>query len=92
MDELCRIQEVSRGGYYAWTRCGVNPQKRRNHEMARKFVRMYEAYPALGLDGLYHMLKQTISYSRGRVHQLMKRLNIHSVLGWLSPDSLVFAT
>lgn len=42
-------------------------------------VELYEAYPALGLDGLYYMVKPRIPCSRGRVHRLMKRLNIHSV-------------
>lgn len=79
MEELCRILEVSRGGYYAWTKRGVSPQKQRNQDLARELVRLHESYPALGLDGLYHMVKQTIPCSRGRVHRLMKRLNIHSV-------------
>ena len=78
MEELCRILEVSRGGYYAWTKRGVSPQKQRNQELARELVRLHEAYPALGLGGLYHMVKQIIPCSRGRVHRLMKRLNIHS--------------
>lgn len=79
MEELCRILEVSRGGYYAWLKRRLCPRKQRNQELARELVRLHEKYPALGLDGLYHMVKQTIPCSRGRVHRLMKRLNIHSV-------------
>jgi putative transposase len=76
--ELCRLLEVSRGGYYAWTKRGISRQKQRNQELERQLVRLHEAYPALELDGLYHMVKQTIPCSRGRVHRLMKRLNIPS--------------
>lgn len=78
MDVLCRILEVSRSGYYAWKNRGISRQKQRNQELARELVRLHEAYPALGLDGLYHMIKPTIPCSRGRVHRLMKRMNIHS--------------
>lgn len=78
MDVLCRILEVSRSGYYAWKNRGISRQKQRNQELAREVVRLHEAYPALGLDGLYHMIKPTIPCSRGRVHRLMKRMNIHS--------------
>ena len=42
-------------------------------------VRLYEKYPALGLDSLYHMLKAEYSCSRGRVHRLMSAMGIHSM-------------
>ncbi len=72
MDALCRILEVSRGEYYAWKNRGISRQKQRNQDLARKLVRLHEAYPALGLDGLYHMIKPAIPCSRDHVHRLMK--------------------
>lgn len=79
MDELCRILEVSRSGYYAWSKRGASPRKQRNQELAGELVRLHEKYPSLGLDGLYHMVQEKIPCSRGRVHRLMKRLDIHSM-------------
>ena len=78
VDELCLILEVSRSGYYAWRKRGISRQKQRNQKLERELVRLHEAYPALGLDGLYHMIKSAIPCSRGRIHRLMKRQNIHS--------------
>ena len=33
----------------------------------------------MGLDSLYHVLKQQYRCSRGRIHRLMKTLGIHSL-------------
>lgn len=41
-------------------------------------MRLHEKYPALGLDGLYHMVKPAYPCSRGRVYRLMKATGIHS--------------
>ena len=41
-------------------------------------MRLHEKYPALGLDGLYHMVKPAHPCSRGRVYRLMKAAGIHS--------------
>ena len=38
VDELCRILEVSRGGYYAWAKRSVSPQKQRTQEKDRRFT------------------------------------------------------
>lgn len=79
MDVLCREMGISRSGYYAWRKREASLQKRRNQELSRALVRLHEAYPAMGLDSLYHMLKPQFHCSRGRVHRLMKLLNIHSL-------------
>lgn len=70
--------EVSRSGYYAWFKRKPGPRKQHNQELARELIRLREKFPALRVDGLYHMVKLAIPCSRGRVHRLMKRLNIHS--------------
>lgn len=79
VDVLCREMGISRSGYYAWRKRKASPQKRRNQELARALVRLHEAYPAMGLDSLHHLLKPQFHCSRGRVHRLMKALNIHSL-------------
>ncbi len=43
-------------------------------------VGLHEKYPAMGLNSLFHLLRQQgIVCGRGRLHRLMKRYNIHSV-------------
>lgn len=79
MEQLCRILEVSRSGYYAWLNGGRGQRTVRNQALLRALVRLHEKYPALGLDSLYHLLKPDFHCSRGRVHRLMKQANIHSL-------------
>lgn len=45
----------------------------------REIVKLHQRYPAMGLDQIYHTIKHICSCSRGRVHRLMKQMNIHSV-------------
>lgn len=46
----------------------------------RKLVELHEKHPAIGLDGLYHMLKnEGFRCSRNSIHRLMKVYNIHSI-------------
>ena len=79
MEQLCRILEVSRSGYYAWLNGGRGQRTVRNQALLRALVRLHEKYPAFGLDSLYHLLKADFHCSRGRVHRLMKQANIHSL-------------
>lgn len=79
MEQLCRILEISRSGYYAWLHRGQSKRTQRNGALLRALVRLHEKYPALGLDSLHQLLKAQFRCSRGRVHRLMKQANIHSV-------------
>lgn len=79
MEQLCRMLEISRSGYYAWLNRGQGQRRVRNQALLRALVRLHEKYPALGLDSLYHLLKPEFHCSRGRVHRLMKQANIHSL-------------
>lgn len=47
MDELCRVLEVSRAGFYAWLKRGVGKRKQRNQELERELVGLHEKYPSL---------------------------------------------
>lgn len=62
---------------------GSNASRARRNSTTRslqgELVRLHEKYPTMGLDGLYQAVKQIIPCSRGQVHRLMKRINIHSV-------------
>lgn len=78
MEELCRILEVSRSGYYAWLEKKPSARTLRNQELLRALVTLHEKYPTLGLDSLYHMLQPQFGCSRGRIHRLMKANGIHS--------------
>lgn len=79
VDGLCRALGISRSGYYAWLKRGVSRRVQSNQQIARELLRLHQRYPAMGLDSLYHILKQQYSCSRGRVHRLMKSLGIHSL-------------
>ena len=79
MEQLCRILEVSRSGYYEWLTRGISPREQRNQTLRRALVSLHEKYPALGLDSLYHLLKGEFHCSRKRVHRLMRLAGIHSI-------------
>lgn len=80
MDTLCRLLEISRSAYYAWRNHMPGQRELSNQRLMRELVRLYEKYPVMGLNSLYHLLRsQGIVCSRGRVHRLMKQANIHSL-------------
>lgn len=77
---LCRLLEISRSAYYAFKHRGISARKKREQQLLRELVELHEKYPAMGLDGLYHTLKNNgFKCSRNSVHRLMKLHNIHSV-------------
>ena len=78
MDKLCRILGVSRSGYYSWKNRTSSKRELSNQALLRAIVRLHQRHPALGLDSIYHLLKPEHRCSRGRVHRLMKKANIHS--------------
>ena len=79
MDTLCRIFEISRSGYYAWINRKPSGRELSNQALLRELVRLHEKYPAMGLNSLFHLLRQQgVVCGRGRVHRLMQRFNIHS--------------
>lgn len=78
VDELCRLLELSRSGYYAWKQHRPSKRQQHNQALLRRLVALHEKYPALGLDSLYHMLQPEFGCSRPRVHRLMKQADIHS--------------
>ena len=79
MDKLCRLLEISRSGYYAWKTRGISKQKQHEQQLLRALIEHHQKYPAAGLDGLYHILKDIVSCSRNSLHRLMKKHNIHSI-------------
>lgn len=79
MDKLCRLLEISRSGYYAWKTRGISKRKQHEQRLLRALIEHHQKYPAAGLDGLYHILKDFVSCSRNSLHRLMKKYNIHSI-------------
>lgn len=78
MDKLCRALRISRSGYYASKRRQPGKRQTENQKLARRILWLHWKYPALGLDSIYHILRRKHHYSRGRVHRMMKRLDVHS--------------
>ena len=78
VDKLCRLLDLCRSRYYAWTTRGQSRRAVNNQALLREMVGLHRRNPALGLDGLHHLLKRSFICSRGRIHRLMKAHNIHS--------------
>lgn len=78
VDKLCCLLDLSRIGYYAWTARGQSRRAANNQVLLRERSRLQQRYPALGLDGLYHLVKRSFICSKGRLHRLMKTNSIHS--------------
>lgn len=79
MDKLCRLLEISRSGYYAWKKRSVSNRKKHEQRLLRALIEHHQKYPAAGLDGLYHIIKNIVKCSRNSLHRLMKKYNIHSI-------------
>ena len=71
--------EISRSGYYDWLHRTLCMRERNNQALKRKLVELYQKYPALGLDNLYHLLKLEFGCFRKRVHCQMRLAGISSV-------------
>ena len=79
MEQVCRVLEVSRSGYYGWQNRKPSERSRRNQALRRRLVELHEKYPAMGLDSLYYLLKPEFGCSRKRVHRQMRLSGISSV-------------
>ena len=78
MEQVCRILEVSRSGYYGWRERKPGTRHQQNQAIKRRLVELHEKYPAMGLDSLYHLLKPEFGCSRKRVHRQMRLAGIYS--------------
>lgn len=78
MEQVCRLLEVSRSGYYGWFRHEPSSREQRDQVLKRELITLHEKYPAMGLDGLYHLLRPRFGCSRKRVHRLMRLAGICS--------------
>ena len=78
MEQVCRILEVSRSGYYSWAKRRPGKRNQQNQALRRRLVELHEKYPALGLDSLWHLLKPEFGCSRKRVHRQMRLAGISS--------------
>ncbi|WP_276797221.1 hypothetical protein [Ruminococcus champanellensis] len=38
MDQLCRLLEISRSGYYAWLHRGISPRKQQDQRLSRQLI------------------------------------------------------
>ena len=78
VEQVCRILEVSRSGYYGWAKRKPSQRSEQNQAIKRRLVELHEKYPAMGLDSLYHLLKPEFGCSGKRVHRLMRLAGICS--------------
>lgn len=79
MDKLCQILDICRSGYYAHKIRGMSNRKKEEQALLREILCLHQKYHALGLDGIYHLLKKNFQCSRNRIHRIMKKYNIHSI-------------
>ena len=50
MDQLCRLLEISRSGYYAWLHRGISPRKQQDQRLSRQLITLHQQQPASGLE------------------------------------------
>ena len=53
VDQLCRLLEISRSGYYAWLHRGISPRKQQDQRLSRHLISLHQQYSALGLDSRF---------------------------------------
>ena len=78
MDQLCRLLEISRSGYYAWLHRGISPRKQQDQRLSRQLITLHQQQPASGLDTLFHMIRRKMVCSGKRIYRLMRQLHIQS--------------
>lgn len=78
VEQVCRVLEVSRSGYYSWLGHKPGKRSRQNQALRRRLVELHEKHPAMGLDSLYHLLKPEFGCSRKRVHRQMQLAGVSS--------------
>lgn len=78
MEQVCRLLEISRSGYYGWLSRKPSGRERHNQALERELITLHEKYPAMGLDSLYHLLRPRLGCSRKCVHRLMRLAGICS--------------
>ena len=78
VEQVCRVLEVSRSGYYGWAKRKPSQRTVQNQAIRRRLVELHEKHPAMGLDSLYHLLKPEFGCSRKRVHRQMRLAGICS--------------
>ena len=78
MEQLCRLLEISRSGYYAWLHRSISARKQHDQRLSRHLISLHQSHPALGLDSLFQMTHRLFSCSRKRIYRLMRQLNIQS--------------
>ena len=80
---MCRQLKITRAAYYKWLRREMPQQEKENQELA-ELIREYDERfrHILGYrrmtDWINHFNRT--NYSRNRVHRIMKKLGIHSVI------------
>ena len=78
MEQVCRVLEISRSGYYGWLERKPSQRSQQNQAIKRRLVELHEKYPAMGMDSFYHLLKPEFGCSRKRVHRQMRLAGICS--------------
>ena len=52
MEQVCRVLEVSRSGYYGWKAEKTCRRRLQNQALRRRLIELHEKNPAMGLDRL----------------------------------------
>lgn len=80
VSRMCKVLQVSKSGYYAWSKRAKSKQKMANEELLKKIEKAFEAsYQTYGSPRIYHEIKDQISCSENRVARLMKQNDITAV-------------
>lgn len=59
VDKLCQMLDICRSGYYTRKNRGMSNREKEEQALLREILSLHQKYDALGLDGIYHLMKRT---------------------------------
>jgi len=77
---MCRLLNLSRSGFYAWSRRGISKRARANQELVQEIRRIYaEGRGDYGSPTIYHVLhEEGFRVNRKRIVRLMREIGLRS--------------
>lgn len=75
---MCDLLEVSRSGYYDWTRRPTSTREKKNKKILEIIKKIHKKHPVWGVDPIWAEVKETVSCSRNTVYRIMKANGIKS--------------
>jgi putative transposase len=80
VQEMCRVLQVSRSGYYAWLKAQSSPRRQAAAELAAQVIDLHRASDGTyGVRRIYHELRaRGVQIGRDRVWRVMQRAGLRA--------------